>query len=160
MARGQTPEGRRDDRRLSHARRWVGAASSRLGTTGRTDRWVLAIMATEASFKGPGGRILECLVWPVLSVFWPARLARLSVGVAQIQLRHWVGLGQLSGMRFTPARLRRVLSLRSNYDACAAYLSARARLDRLDVSTAVRLYTGGANADYEQVLTAALQEDS
>jgi hypothetical protein len=158
MSRGQTPEHRRAERRLSYAQRWVAAASRRLGTTGRTDRWVLAIMATEASFKGPGGRILECLVWPVLSVIWPARLARLSVGVAQIQLRHWVSLGQLPGMRFTPARLRRVLSLQSNYDACAAYLHARARLDRLDVSTAVRLYTGGPNADYEQVLTAALQD--
>jgi hypothetical protein len=158
MARGQTPEGTRDERRPSYARRWVGAARRRLGTTGRTDRWVLAIMATEASFKGPGGRILECLVWPVLSVIWPARLARLSVGVAQIQLRHWVSLGHLPGMRFTPSRLRRVLSLRSNYDACAAYLGARARLDRLDVSIAVRLYTGGANADYERVLTSALQD--
>jgi hypothetical protein len=157
MARGQTPEVTGDERRLSDVRRWVSAARRRLGATGRTDRWVLAIMATEAGFKGRGGRILECLVWPVLSLFWPARLATLSLGVAQIQLRHWVGLGQLPGMRFTPARLRRVLSLRHNYDACAAYLHARARLDRLDVATAVRLYTGGARPDYEQVLTAALQ---
>ncbi len=158
MASGQTLQGADDERRLSHVRRWVGSARRRLGTTGRTDRWVLAIMATEAGFKGRGGRILECLAWPLLSVFWPARLPLLSVGVAQIQLRHWVDLGQLPGMRFTPSRLRRVLSLRSNYDACAAYLHARARLDRLDVSTAVKLYTGGARADYERVLTAALHE--
>ena len=136
----------------------MGSARRRLGPTGRTNRWVLAIMATEASFKRPSGRILEWIAWPVLSVVWPARLARLSVGVAQIQLRHWVALGQLSGMRFTLSRLRRVLSLRHNYDACAAYLHARAQLDRLDVPTAVRLYTGGANADYEHVLTAALQD--
>jgi hypothetical protein len=134
------------------------AASRRLGPTGRTDRWVLAIMATEAYFKRPTARLLECLAWPVLSVFWPARLATLSVGVAQIQLRHWVGLGQLSGVRFTIPRLRRVLSLRSNYDACAAYLVARTRLDQLDVPTAVKLYNGGMNPHYADVLTAALHE--
>lgn len=158
MVRRQTSEDERFVRRLSDVRRWVDAARRRLGPTGRTDRWVLAIRATEAHFKGRGGRILECLAWPVLSVIRPARLAMLSLGVAQIQLRHWVDLGQLPGMRFTPARLRRVLSLPRNYDACAAYLQARAQLDRLDVATAVRLYTGGANADYERVLTALLQD--
>lgn len=141
---------------MRHVRRWMASARLRLGPTGRTERWVLAIMATEAYFKRPGGRILECIAWPLLSLFWPARLERLSVGVAQIQLRHWVALGLLSGMRFTPSRLRRVLSLESNYDACAAYLHARAQMDRLDVPTAVKLYNGGANAEYAQVLTAAL----
>jgi len=141
---------------MRHVRRWMRAARRRLGPTGRTERWVLAIMAAEACFKRPGGRILECIAWPVLSVVWPARLERLSVGVAQIQLRHWVSLGYLSGMRFTPFRLRRVLSLESNYDCCAAYLHERVQLDRLDIPTAVKLYTGGANPDYEHVLTAAL----
>ncbi len=159
MARRQTTGDERAERRLSQVRRWVEAARRRLGPTGRTDRWVLAIMATEAHFKGPSGRILECLAWPVLSVFRPARLVTLSLGVAQIQLRHWVDLGQLPGMRFTPSRLRRVLSLRRNYDACAAYLEARVRLDELDVATAVRLYNGGTNPDYQRVLTAALQAE-
>jgi hypothetical protein len=134
------------------------AARRRLGPTGRTDRWVLAIMATEAYFKRPFGRLLEGLAWPVLSIVWPARLKTLSVGVAQIQLRHWVDLGQLSGLRFTFPRLWRVLSLRRNYDACAAYLNARMQPERLDVPTAVRLYTGGMNPSYAHVLASALHE--
>jgi hypothetical protein len=158
MARLRTPEGTSKERRTRYARRWLRAARRRLGPTGRTDPWVLAIMATEAYFKRRAGRILEGIAWPVLSVVWPARLATLSVGVAQIQLRHWVSLGQLSGVRFTPPRLWRVLSLRRNYDACAAYLNERAQLDELDVPTAVRLYTGGMNPSYAHVLTTALHE--
>jgi hypothetical protein len=85
----------------------------------------------------------------------PRRLACLSLGPAQVQLRHWRALGPLGGLRLTPARLAAVRDWRVNARVCRAFLAARGALDERDPIRLTRLYTGWDRPGFAERLAAA-----
>lgn len=115
--------------RYEQHRRAATALLALLYATRRTERQVLAVLLTETFFRDSVQRFLEYGTWLVLSAIWPSRAARLSVGIAQIQLRHWVRLGSLRSTRFSVRALAAVMSLEANYDICAALLRERGLLE-------------------------------
>lgn len=86
----------------------------------------------------------------------PRRLERLSLGPAQVQLRHWRRHGLLDGLRLTPSRLATVRDWRANARAAHAFLAAHDALDERDPIRLTRLYTGWDRPRFAERLAAAL----
>lgn len=102
----------------------------------------------ETFYRPRPARLLEYGAWVVYSVLRPGRVGRLSVGAAQVQLRHWHRWGQLPGVRFTPGRLATVLRWSANYHACHAFLAEHGALHLDDPARLTRLYTGWDRPGY------------
>lgn len=120
---------------------------------------VLAIMAVESFFRPLTWRLAEYALWACLSLIWceatQYRVQRISVGIAQIQLRTWVQSGNLKSLRFSSSSLRKVLSARANYDACLSVITSRKLLD-VELAVVVECYTGGRRAYYSRLLQQSL----
>lgn len=116
---------------------------------------VLALLAVETFYRPRRRRAGEYALWLLLSLAAPRRLARLSLGPAQVQLRHWVALGHLDGLRFTPARLAAVRDWRRNARVCHDFLAVRDALDEADPGRLTRLYTGWDRPGFARRLAAA-----
>lgn len=84
--------------------------------TGRKDPAVLAILFTESFFRDSIARSIEYVAWLFLVAVGHRRADSISVGLAQIQVRHWVHFGYgrswWSLLHFTDPI--------ANYDVCAA----------------------------------------
>ena len=120
---------------------------------GHTD--VLALLAVESFYRPRCRRAGEYLLWAALSLAAPRRLARLSVGPAQVQLRHWRTLGHLDGIRFSFSRLAAVRDWRRNARVCHDFLAARGALGESEPGRLTRLYTGWDRPGFAGRLTAA-----
>jgi hypothetical protein len=112
---------------------------------------VLAIIATELSFNPMWRRIIEYVVWIALSIFRDRRALLVSVGSAQLQVRHWFSLGHAPRKSLVGA-LRAFVSPHANYEACAAYLRTALDLERATPEDVARCYTGKLRAFYFGVL--------
>lgn len=123
---------------------------------GRRDPLVLALLAVETFQRPRRERTGEYAAWAVLSRVAPQRVQRLSVGIAQVQLRHWVRLGPLDSSLFSVRNLRAVRSPGCNYDVCAAYLRDALPGDSRALSDVVRAYTGGQSPRYLALTESAL----
>lgn len=127
------------------------AMLARLFATKRTDRQVLAVLLTETFFRDSIQRLLEYGVWLALGALWPSRSAHLSVGRAQVQLRHWVRKDLLPSTRFSFRSLARVMSIEANYDVCASLLRERDLLEATPRQVAAA-YCGEARGYHVQTL--------
>lgn len=100
--------------------------------------------------------MLEYLGWFLLSIFRSHRVERLSIGIAQAQVRNWVAAGLLPSPWWSPEAMRTVIRTTSNYDVSASVLH-RWFPDGIgglvDVS---RHYTGGASIYYADLLAEAI----
>jgi hypothetical protein len=79
----------------------------------------------------------------------------LSLGPAQVQLRHWRRHGFLAGIRFTPRRLAVVRDWTANARVCRAFLAENSALDELDPGRLTRLYTGWDRPGFAERLARA-----
>lgn len=84
--------------------------------TGRNDLNIITIILSEMYFAPPKKRFLEYCGWLFCSIFYPARLNYLSLGISQIQLRHWTAYGSLKCKRASLASFLTLLNPLSNYD--------------------------------------------
>lgn len=122
----------------------------RLRRSGRADSAVLGLLLTETFFRSRGDRALELLAWPVLALLHRTRLARLSVGPGQIQLRHWRHAHKWSSDAPTVARMVTVCSWEASYDLAASIVEGvESRVER------ARLYHGEARWHYIKILAHA-----
>jgi hypothetical protein len=117
--------------------------------------WVVAVLVTEDTFRSAERRLIEYAAWPLLFILWPGRAERLSVGIAQIQLRHWVSMGLLPSCTPSIASLRTVMSEFANYTAADTYLRARLGLDGWSARKIAAAYVGEARAYHVRVLEVA-----
>lgn len=117
---------------------------------------VLALLAVESFYRPRWRRAGEYLLWAACSLAAPRRLERLSLGPAQVQLRHWRHAGLLDGLRLTPSRLATVRDWRANARAARAFLAAHGALDESDPIRLTRLYTGWDRPRFAERLAAAL----
>ena len=108
--------------------------------TGREDPVVLAILLTESFFRTRLDRALELAVWIVLSVLSPCRARFVSVGIAQIQVRHW----QIPTGFWIVRMLRQIMVFSdptANYDNCLSLLQGFRVSEPSDLRL-LRYYTG------------------
>lgn len=88
----------------------------RLQRSGRANPNVIGLLLVETFFRSPLYRLAEIAAWPVLWFLWPRRVATLSLGPGQIQLRHWREALAWGSLAPTWSRVRSILSWEDNYD--------------------------------------------
>jgi hypothetical protein len=128
----------------------------RLQAAGLDHRNVLAVLAVESFYRPRPLRAFEYATWMLSSLLGRRRHRRLSVGIAQIQLRHWRDLGLLESTRFSLPALAQVRDAESNYKACWRYLSSRGALYSRDPELIGSAYAGGGRRHYAVMLDDAL----
>lgn len=119
------------------------------------DLSVASLISTEMYFRRSLHRLMEYVGWIIYWLVWPDKLYGLSVGVAQIQLRHWLALGYIRSVSPTLGHLRMITDPIANYKACREYLLARGYTKDISSNELAHLYTGSARKYYVSVLTKA-----
>jgi hypothetical protein len=122
--------------------------------TGRSNPYILAIILTESHFRNSYQRTKEYVLWFLLYLFSPERVHKLSVGIAQIQIRHWVNLNFIESDRPSLSSLQKMMNPYLNYDVCSAfldtYLNQNISLENISV-----IYRGRSGVYYCKVLKSA-----
>ena len=119
------------------------------------DEIILSIIVTEMFFRNFFDRFLEYITWILVGWIWKKRIARLSIGVAQIQLRHWQSMGYIDSLSPSLKSLLTVTSPSINYQACCNYLDKTGYKRGSSLLEVARLYAGKARKYYVQILNDA-----
>jgi hypothetical protein len=130
----------------------------RLRARGCSDPTVLAILTVEGLYRPAVRRLIEYVAWAGLSLLGSSAVERITVGIAQVRISHWIELGLLDSERFSVRRLALVLDPVANYDACQLYLAERRMLGESDTEELTQAYTGAPRRDYAEMLDRALLE--
>lgn len=101
------------------------AIVARLRRSGRTNPDVISLLLVETFFRSHSHRLAELAAWPIVWFVWRSRLATLSVGPGQIQLRHWRRVMAWESFAPTWSKLSSVLSWEASYDL-VQFLTAEA----------------------------------
>lgn len=117
---------------------------------------VISIIAVEMYFRSASHRALEYVFWILLWLFRVSRTDKISVGVAQIQIRTWVELGYIPSVSPRISSLLAVMKLENNYAACKAYLDKHAICDRVNIVKLSDIYSGRSRKYHVQAINAAL----
>lgn len=117
----------------------------------------LSVIATEMYFRSSIHRFLEYCAWIVLWYLDSQRVKTLSVGIAQIQLKRWVGLGFISSCRPSITNLQCVASVENNYAACHQYLGGIASFEENNAKALSELYSGKARKYHTKAIEAAYE---
>ena len=119
------------------------------------DQAVASILSTEMYFRRSIHRFMEYIAWIIYWVACPKKLSSLSVGIAQIQLRHWRDLGFISSLNPTPKNVRLITLPSTNYLACRKFLLMRGCTKDISLIDLAHIYTGSARRFYVTVLAKA-----
>lgn len=141
-------------RRRRHLRR-VAPRLHGLRARGCDNRNALAVIAAETFFRPAVLRGFEYLVWAVLSLLGSRRVETLSVGLAQVQLRHWRQAGLLEDTRWTPRRFAAVRDPERQYRAALAFLERRGLATETDAERLTRRYTGHDRRHFPELVRGA-----
>lgn len=120
---------------------------------GHRDLNVLAVLMCESALRSRQFRFAEYFFWFFVSLIVPARAHRLSIGIAQLQLRHWVDLGLLDGTTFSFRRASKVASLQGNYEAVRRFLLSRSNGSDFNPRSVAAIYHGEARSYYVSLLS-------
>lgn len=110
----------------------------------RQDPLVLGVIGAEIEVRPASARLAEYAAWFALTLIKPSRLPLLSVGIAQVQLRHWKALGFLSSCSFSVHSFLTVTDADCNYDICERLLEGVVRTPE----AAAREYVGKVRPHY------------
>lgn len=119
------------------------------------DNAVASLMSTEMYFRGEFHRFMEYVGWIIYWLLRPYKLNGLSVGLAQIQLRHWYSFGFIRSLSPTWAHFRIITDPTANYAACKKYLLEKGYRADLTTNDLALLYTGKARNYYVSILSIA-----
>lgn len=109
--------------------------------SGRRDSVVIALMATESFFRPILHRILEGLYWFVMDIFFLEKAKYISMGISQVQVRHWHTAGIISCSTSRVAKLIKFYNPLLNYDACKSFVDiADIRYEQTEII--LHKYTG------------------
>ena len=106
-----------DPKSKRHLERWARIVPE-LFKSGRTDPEIVGILMTESFFRGPAWRLLEFLVYNLLVLIRRPRAKSISLGIAQVQARHWTSKPHFDA----------ILSAAHAYDTLCIYLRDHGRL--------------------------------
>lgn len=124
-----------------------------LQRSGRSNPHTLAVMATEVFFRSSLQHLFEYLAWIILSFVWPQRAEKLSVGIAQVQVSHWIRLGFISSSRLSLRTLALFTDPEANYDVSQAFLNSFGYQRTFSLHQIVRVYRGEVRSYHLRVLT-------
>lgn len=83
--------------------------------SGRTDLDIISLILCESHFRKKNDRVIEYIILPILFFISKKRFKKLSVGIAQIQLKHWIKIKNIK----SPISFKSYLtyfSIIENYD--------------------------------------------
>ena len=109
--------------------------------SGRNDSVVITIMATESFFRPEPYRILEGIFWFFMDIFSPEKAKYISVGISQVQIRHWQEAGIISNSTSRFSVLSKIYNPLINYDICKVFLD-KADIRHRQAEKLLRIYTG------------------
>lgn len=108
--------------------------------SGRTDLNIIVLLLCESHFRNKADRILEYCAMPILFLIARNRFSRLSIGIGQIQLRHWIEIKRIEA----PISFRSYLtyfSIQDNYDVLKELIQANIGNEYSD-SSLIAFHTG------------------
>ena len=118
---------------------------------GYRDPVVLAVIATELSFTSSWRRCGEYLYWLALTFLDHPRADYVSVGIAQVQVRHWYAAGFCSRSRVWET-LRSFASPQMNYAVCREVLRGLQGNANITLPAAYQ-FAGQVRRHYVRVVT-------
>lgn len=89
---------------------------------GRNNSIILGIILTEMLFRNSKKRYVEYVYWIFCSYFYTKRLDKISIGISQIQIRHWRNNKYIVKNKFCIKSLKVILDPIANYDMCELIL--------------------------------------
>lgn len=122
--------------------------------SGRSNPYVLAMLITECYFRNSFHRTLEYLAWILLYKLCPSRELKLSVGLAQVQVRHWINLKFIGSSQPSFSTLQKALNPYVNYDICLAYLEDSLK-EGASLGELALIYRGRVGQHHYKVLETA-----
>ncbi|MFH1008954.1 MAG: hypothetical protein V1800_15885 [Candidatus Latescibacterota bacterium] len=108
---------------------------------GRRDAVVIATMATESFFRPALHRSIESLYWFALDIIAPEKAKYISVGISQVQVRHWKETGVISCSVSRISTLFKFHNPLINYDVCTSFIG-KASIRHESTENILREYTG------------------
>jgi len=113
--------------------------------------YVLSIINTEMFFRSSKDRTLEYFAWILLWLIQSKRISTLSIGVAQIQMKHWKNLGFISSYKPTLSNVLIILNYKINYRACEKYIETF-DINKLSTVEIANIYNGTPRKYYCSIL--------
>ena len=129
---------------LYRSRKWVEQLLD--ARNGRPD--VIALLLVETYFRPTWVRKLEYALMPILRRVAADRYSRLTVGMAQLQLRHW----QRFARNLSPRDFEDPIT---NYEACRTYLAWHGVELETEPTELTSRYTGSFETFYTRLFQAA-----
>jgi hypothetical protein len=118
----------------------------------------VALTAVEMTFRPSWARAMEYLLWILLSRMGATkRLAKLSLGPSQLQLRHWMRMGYIQDLAFSRGALRIVSDIRLNIEAAERLLREEDSL-HCEGPELMRRWTGGERRSFLELLDHAREQ--
>ena len=102
----------------------------------------ISIICTERFFRSSFDRFLEYLAWIFFWLFQDNRIQEVSLGVAQIQLKHWHRLGKIDSFSPSLKNLSYIISFKENYRMVRELLINEGISKESDVIEIARFYNG------------------
>lgn len=112
----------------------------------------ISIICTERFFRSSFDRFLEYLAWVFFWLFQDIRLQELSLGVAQIQLKHWRRLGKIDSFSPSLKNLGYITSFKANYQMVNELLINEGISKESDMIEIARFYNGTPRNYYCTIL--------
>jgi hypothetical protein len=122
-----------------------------LRARGRRDPIVLALLATESFFRPTVWRTFEYFVWAALDSLRFPRANFISVGLSQVQVRHWRRANIISDTTPRLLAIYRFSNPLLSYDACLEFLNEVEVYPKSAAEIAV-CYSGRTTQYHVQVL--------
>ncbi len=134
-------------------RHWREFSSTQalLVASGRRDPTVLAVLTTESFFRRRLERMLEYISWFILDCFNCSRADTISVGISQVQVRHWRKAKIVGDATSRFAMISKFCNPLMCYDACRAALGEELIESRNEKAIALE-YTGHTTSYHISVL--------
>jgi hypothetical protein len=108
--------------------------------SGRTDLNIIALILCESHFRRNTHRVIEYCAMPILFLIAKERFNRLSIGIAQIQLKHWIRIKKNN----SPISMKSYMSyfsIMENYDVLKELIQSNLE-DGYNDSKLIAFHTG------------------
>lgn len=121
------------------------------------DKTIVSLLITEMFFRRSFDRFVEYLAWIFIGFICPSKIEKLSIGIAQIQLKHWFSLGYINSLRPSWKSFCTITNPNINYNACKDYLKREGYNSGFSLLEITRLYTGRPRKYYLKIFSTTLQ---
>jgi hypothetical protein len=123
-----------------HWRKYISTVALFLASD-RRDAVIIATLATESFFRPLLHRSIESLYWLLMDIISPKKAKYISVGISQVQVRHWKETGIISSTTSRISALFKFHNPLINYDVCRSFID-KSNINCKTPENILRKYTG------------------